>query len=105
MGDFEKELDASAEAARKILAESEALLETAEKERQAYREWQGANQIDESKLNRFFASLPPEERKRVEQERAAFERELAEDLEKAGAPPPAQKDGVPAKKGRMRRYA
>ena len=72
MGDFNKELDASAEAARKVLAESEALLETAEKERQAYREWQDANRIDQALLDRFFASLPPEERKRVEQEQEAL---------------------------------
>jgi hypothetical protein len=106
MDALDAELDESAEAARKTLAESEALLETAEKGRKAYKEWRSANRIDESLLARFFASLSPGDRERVEQEQAAFERELAEDLEAAmrkGAPP-ARKTGAPAKKGKRRDY-
>lgn len=101
MTDFDKDCDATLEAAGKTIAEGERLAGQCEAARRAREEWEQANGVDQETRQRFFASLSPEDRKKAEEENERFELELARDLEQAVPAPVAKKAGG----GRRRSYA
>ena len=80
MPDFEKELEATQEAAAATVRESERLADEASKSQKAVEEWKKANGIDAALEAKFFATLSPEELKKAAEEEETFNRELAHDL-------------------------
>lgn len=81
MTDHEKEWDATIDAARATLGESEKLLAVSEKAKAETHAWLDSSGLTTEKLAKFFAQLPEEERKKAMEEQEQFARELAHDID------------------------
>jgi hypothetical protein len=105
VGDLDKELDATAEEARNILAATERFREDADRMSQILKQWKSDNGLDDTVAERFFNSLSPEDKKKVREEQEAFERQTALDIEEALQRAKLTLPAGSVKKPRVRKFA
>ncbi|MCL2000310.1 MAG: hypothetical protein FWG74_02645 [Planctomycetes bacterium] len=83
MLDKEKEFDATLETAAATLRETARLKSEAERGARETAEWKKEHGIDAALEAKFFNAISPEDKKKVEEERETFKREVAQDIEAA----------------------
>ncbi|MDR3211657.1 MAG: hypothetical protein LBU79_07060 [Planctomycetota bacterium] len=83
MSDLEKEIEACLQTSEKVLRESERLKLDFERGRASLEEVKKANNLTEEKQQRFFASLSPEDQRRVAEEEELFSQQLRHDMDLA----------------------
>jgi hypothetical protein len=105
VGDLDKELDATAEEARNILAATERFRDEANRMSQVLKQWKIDNGLDDTVAERFFNSLSPEDKKKAREEQEAFERQTSLDIEEALQMAKLKAPAGSAKKLRIRKFA